>query len=95
MAAPHVAGVVALYLEKHPAATPAEVHDAIVGGASTDLLATLLMRPGTPNRLLFSRFMDEGDDAEGAQRGGGEGGAGAGGAAPVVAASGGSRPSDG
>jgi subtilisin family serine protease len=93
MAAPHVAGVVALYLEKHPGATPAEVHDAIVGGASTDLLATLLMRPGTPNRLLFSRFMDEGESGGDA---GGQGGEGAGGgeAAPAVASSGG-RPNDG
>lgn len=34
MAAPHVAGAVALYLQTYPAATPAAVHRAIVGGAT-------------------------------------------------------------
>jgi PKD repeat protein len=38
MAAPHVAGVVALYLEKNPEATPAEVHAAIVGNATPDVV---------------------------------------------------------
>jgi hypothetical protein len=34
MASPHVAGVVALFLEANPAATPADVHRAIVGNAT-------------------------------------------------------------
>ena len=34
MAAPHVTGTAALYLQQHPLATPQEVKDAIVGSAS-------------------------------------------------------------
>ncbi|XRB12426.1 peptidase [Pseudoscourfieldia marina] len=33
MAAPHVVGAAALYLQDHPKATPSEVHDAVVGSA--------------------------------------------------------------
>lgn len=52
MATPHVAGVVALYLQGHPAATPSTVDTALKG------IATLskVTNPGTgsPNRLLFT-----------------------------------------
>jgi subtilisin family serine protease len=54
MASPHVAGVAALYLAGHPSATPQEVRDAIVNGATDDKVGN----PGTgsPNELLFSRI---------------------------------------
>jgi aqualysin 1 len=54
MAAPHVAGVVALYLQTHRSASPAAVRSAIVG-AST---GGVVRNPGqeTPNRLLFSDY---------------------------------------
>ncbi|WP_027481108.1 S8 family peptidase [Deinococcus pimensis] len=51
MAAPHVAGVAALYLEGHPAAAPAEVANAILGAATPDRVAG---PAGSPNLLLFS-----------------------------------------
>jgi subtilisin family serine protease len=54
MAAPHVTGVVAVYLESHPAATPAEVSAALLAAATRDRLAPGGMLPNTPNRLLFS-----------------------------------------
>ena len=52
MAAPHVAGAAALYLAGNPQATPAQVHAAIVGGATTGVVTS----PGTgsPNRLLYT-----------------------------------------
>jgi subtilisin family serine protease len=54
MASPHVAGVVALYLQSHPSASPAEVRAALVGRST----AGLVSNPGqeTPNRLLFSNY---------------------------------------
>ena len=45
-----VAGGAALYLEGHPSASPAEVAQAIVGGATTGVV--LGVTAGTPNRLL-------------------------------------------
>lgn len=72
MAAPHVAGVVALYLERHPGASPQQVHRALLEGSSQGLLAQLLMRPGTPNKLLYSRFMMEEGAAGGPAGAGGE-----------------------
>lgn len=55
MATPHVAGVAALYLEQHIAATPAQVASEIVGCAT----ANAVSNPGTgsPNRLLYSGFV--------------------------------------
>lgn len=52
MASPHVAGAVALYLEKNPTATPAQVRAAMVAQATAGVVTT----PGTgsPNYLLFS-----------------------------------------
>jgi subtilisin family serine protease len=52
MAAPHVAGAAALYLEAHPAAAPAEVESALTGSATSGVISEL--PAGTPNRLLYS-----------------------------------------
>jgi aqualysin 1 len=51
MAAPHVAGVAALYLDGH-SGTPQQVRDAIVNAATTNVVTN----PGrnSPNRLLYS-----------------------------------------
>jgi subtilisin family serine protease len=52
MAAPHVAGAAALYLAANPAATPAQVHSAIVGAATTGVVGS--PGSGSPNRLLYT-----------------------------------------
>ena len=51
MAAPHVAGAAALFLQGDPQASPAAVSEAITSSATTGKV----VRPGTgsPNRLLF------------------------------------------
>ena len=54
MAAPHVAGAAALYLQANPAASPAAVATAILGNATTGVVAD--PGSGTPNRLLHSLF---------------------------------------
>ncbi|ROU07453.1 S8 family peptidase [Lysobacter enzymogenes] len=54
MASPHVAGVAALYLATHPAATADEVHAAIVNNATAGKITGNLR--GTPNLLLHSLF---------------------------------------
>ncbi|MFF9867994.1 S8 family serine peptidase [Streptomyces sp. NPDC013953] len=54
MAAPHTAGVAALYLARHPAASPAQVRDALVGNATPGKVQNALT--GSPNRLLYSLF---------------------------------------
>jgi subtilisin family serine protease len=54
MAAPHVAGVAALYLSARPDATPAQVADALLAAATPGRL-TGKMLPGTPNLLLYAR----------------------------------------
>jgi subtilisin family serine protease len=54
MATPHVAGVVARYLQQQPTASPAAVSAAVMDN-------TLVDRVGDPegaNRLLYSRFLD-------------------------------------
>lgn len=48
-AAPFAAGAAALYLEAHPAATPAQVKGALVAGAARDVLTNA---GDAPNRLL-------------------------------------------
>jgi len=53
MAAPHVAGVAALFLADNPNATPAQVENAVNDNASTGKLSGL---NGSPNRLVYSRF---------------------------------------
>ncbi len=53
MAAPHVAGVVALYLQDNPFATPAEVNAAIVNKTISEKITDT---NGSPNRLLQSNF---------------------------------------
>jgi subtilisin family serine protease len=52
MASPHVAGVVAQYLQRHPSASPAEVRSALIGNSTTGVV----INPGqeTPNRLLYT-----------------------------------------
>jgi serine protease len=53
MASPHVAGVVATYLQTHKAATPAEVTSAVLGAATVGKVKD---PAGSPNRLLFSKI---------------------------------------
>jgi subtilisin family serine protease len=52
MAAPHVAGVAALYLQNNTAASPATVANQIVTTATTNRLTGI--GTGSPNRLLYS-----------------------------------------
>ena len=52
MATPHVAGVAALYLQQHPAATPAQVVQALLSRSTTAALSGLAS--GSPNRLLYA-----------------------------------------
>ena len=56
MATPHVTGVAALYLENNPTASPATVRNAIVNGATTDVVIDA--GSDSPNRLLYSAFVD-------------------------------------
>jgi subtilisin family serine protease len=49
MAAPHVAGAAALYLQQYPAASPSTVHSAIINRATYGKISD---PRGTPNRLL-------------------------------------------
>jgi subtilisin family serine protease len=53
MAAPHVAGVAAMYLQYDPNASPATVHNIIVGTATMWRLGGYI-GAGSPNRLLDS-----------------------------------------
>jgi subtilisin family serine protease len=53
MAAPHVAGAAALYLQRHPGATPQQVRDAIVGNGTPGVVAD---PRGSLNVLLYSTF---------------------------------------
>jgi subtilisin family serine protease len=54
-AAPHVTGAVALYLSTHPDATPAQVTQALVAGAT---LGRVTDPQGSPNRLLATSVAD-------------------------------------
>jgi subtilisin family serine protease len=53
MATPHVAGVAALYLQGHPAATPATVSAAVLGATTKDRVNTTRT---AANDLLFSAY---------------------------------------
>jgi subtilisin family serine protease len=55
-AAPHVAGVAALYLEGNSAATPSQVWSVISAHATTGKLSNI--GTGSPNTVLHSIFMD-------------------------------------
>jgi aqualysin 1 len=50
MAAPHVAGMAALFLQRHPTAAPALVRDVLISTATTGLVTN--PGAGSPNRLL-------------------------------------------
>ncbi len=52
MAAPHVAGAAALYLQANPSATPAQVHAAILGATTPNKVTSA--GTGSPNRLLYT-----------------------------------------
>jgi aqualysin 1 len=52
MAAPHVAGVAALYLQGNPSATPSTVENAIYSAATSGVLGNI--GANSPNRLLYS-----------------------------------------
>ena len=51
MAAPHVAGALALYLEQHPGSTPAQLRSWLISDATTGVLSNV--GSGSPNRLLY------------------------------------------
>jgi subtilisin family serine protease len=51
MAAPHVAGVAALYLSTNPSATPATVQSTLISRATTGVITNA--GSGSPNRLVF------------------------------------------
>lgn len=55
MAAPHVTGVIALYLQANPAATPSQVAQAIINNSTAGVVKGNL-GPFTPNRLVFKNF---------------------------------------
>lgn len=55
MASPHVAGVVALYLESNPTATQADVNAALVGAASAGKVQDAR---GAPDRMVYSYFTE-------------------------------------
>ncbi|HET6979153.1 MAG TPA: S8 family peptidase [Pyrinomonadaceae bacterium] len=54
MASPHVAGVAALYKQANPSASSTTVRNAIVNGATTNVVTN--PGSGSPNRLLYSLF---------------------------------------
>jgi subtilisin family serine protease len=54
MAAPHVAGVAALYLQNNPGASPGTISAAVTSNASVGKVIN--PGSGTPNRLLYSIF---------------------------------------
>ena len=81
MAAPHVAGAAALYLEGEPSANPAQVESALVGKATSGVVGNA--GSGSPNELLYTRSIasggddddgDDGDDGNGGDDDDGNGG---------------------
>ena len=59
MASPHVAGVVALYLEQDPEATPAEMEEKVISLSTHD---TISDAKNTPNLLVFTDPSDLGPE---------------------------------
>jgi subtilisin family serine protease len=57
MAAPHAAGVAALYLQSNPSADPATVAGSITGNATQGVVNNA--GTGSPNRLLYSGFAEQ------------------------------------
>ncbi|HEY5960601.1 MAG TPA: S8 family peptidase [Polyangiaceae bacterium] len=55
-ASPHVAGAAALYLGAHPTASPAQVASTLVAQATPNVIQDV--GPGSPNRLLYTGFMN-------------------------------------
>jgi subtilisin family serine protease len=55
LAAPHVAGVAALYLQSHPFASPWQVQDAVTRAATRNRIRDA--GRDSPNRLLYSGFL--------------------------------------
>jgi large repetitive protein len=62
MAAPHVAGVAALLLQRDPGASPAQVAEAIVAASTSGALSWPARWSTSPDRLLYSAPLDS-DDA--------------------------------
>lgn len=56
VAAPHVAGAIALLLEESPTATPAQIHAALIANATPDKIRDA--GSGSPTRLLFAPNRD-------------------------------------
>lgn len=56
MAAPHVAGAAAAYLEGNATATPPDVTTALINNSTSNMVASA--GSGSPNRLLYSGFID-------------------------------------
>lgn len=54
MAAPHAAGAAALFLQKAPSASPADVADALIAAATEGVVSNA--GSGSPDRLLYMRF---------------------------------------
>jgi subtilisin family serine protease len=55
MATPHVAGVIAQYLQVNPTATPAQVRAALIANATPNVISNV--PAGTPNLLLYNGFL--------------------------------------
>jgi len=60
MAAPGVTGVVALFIENSPGSTPATIKSDIITNATVNeiTLTSNAISAGTPNRLIYSTFVD-------------------------------------
>jgi len=56
MAAPHVSGVAALYLDLFNAATPATVNNAVKTNATSGVITLNNLFSGTPNKLLYTAW---------------------------------------
>jgi subtilisin family serine protease len=84
MAAPHVAGVAALYLQGHPTASAQAVYDAITEASTKNVVNN---SSTASNHMVYSLFGDGsggGDDGDGGDDGGGDNGGGIGDNPPVI-----------